>query len=467
VNILAYANEHSLTVVAQKPLPSRDRKGANAQLLLTLCLAALGQVALFAQYTKDTKQPPLTPVSNQINSELPAWLRFGGEERARTEYIVGQGFKAVGDFYLLNRLRLNADVRPVRWLTFSFQAEDSRVFGQNAQPAPASQKNAMDLRLGYVQVGGEEGVAMLRAGRQSMDFGEGRLVADPNWSNVGRSFDAARLTLRHGLLKVDLFTGASVKVDPLGFDLPTPAEHFHGAYGSLGGWAPNATIEPYLLWRLEHGYKSESGKFGSLDEKTIGFRWTGKLPFGFDYTSEIAGQTGSWAKDRIGAWMGHWVVGLTLPKARHRPRFFVEYNRASGDTDPNDGRHGTFDVLFPSSHDKYGLTDLFCSSNIVHFRPGFQYTAWRNLTVAAAYSDFWLGRARDGLYVGGKVAARSVNGTARTHIGREADLQAQWTVSRTTQVSAGYGRLFPGEFLRHATAGIPYNLVFCNIAQRF
>ncbi|HUJ22078.1 MAG TPA: alginate export family protein [Bryobacteraceae bacterium] len=431
------------------------------------CIALVGYLGGAMLFAQDAKQPEPTPVSNEINTELPRWLRFSGEERARMEYIAGEGFKPVDDLYLLNRLRLNMDLLPLSWLKFGFQAEDSRVFGQNTLPAPASQKDAMDLRLGYVQLGSEEGPATLRAGRQGLDFGEGRLLADPNWSNVGRSFDAARLTLRHRLLKVDLFTGASVKVNPLDFDLPTPGEHVDGAYGSLGGIVPNATIEPYLFWRLEHNYKSESGRFGNLDEKTAGFRWTGKLPVGFDYTAEIAGQAGSSAGDSIGAWMGHWVVGHTLPDARHRPRIFVEYNRASGDANPKDGAHGTFDGLFPSSHDKYGLTDLLCSSNVVHFRPGFQYTLRPGLTVAAAYNNFWLASARDGLYVGGKIVARSVNGTAGTHIGQEGDVQAQWTVTRATQVSVGYGRLFPGEFLQRTTAGMPYNIVFTSIAQRF
>ena len=429
------------------------------------CLSPLfvGRATLLAQ---NTNAEP-TPVANEINSQLPNWLHFSGEERARMEYIVGEGFKPADDAYLLNRLRLNLDIRASSWLKFGFQAEDSRVFGQNTLPAPASQKDAMDLRLGYVQLGGDEAPAMLRAGRQSLDFGEGRLLADPNWSNVGKSFDAARLTLRHGQFKVDLFTAAAVKVDPVNFDEPTPGEHFDGAYGSMGGLVPGATIEPYVFWRMEHGYKSESGKLGNLSEQTVGFRWFGKLPAGFDYTSEIAGQTGSWSTDHIAAWMGHWVLGHTLPNARHKPRLFVELNRASGDANPKDDHHGTFDILFPSSHDKFGLTDLLCASNVVYFRPGFQYTVRPGLTVSAAYNDYWLASARDGLYIGGKVFTRSTNGTAGTHVGQEADVQAQWAASRATTVNLGYGRLFPGEFLDKTTAGVPYNILFSSIAQRF
>ena len=433
---------------------------SRTSVILFVCLGAV----LLAQ---DPKPPDPTPVSNEINTELPGWLHFGGEERARMEYIVGEGFKRVADLYLLNRLRLNFELRPLTWLKFNFQAEDSRVFGQNTQPAPATQKDSMDLRLGYTQIGNEEGPVTLWVGRQRLDFGDQRLVGDGAWSNVGKSFDAARLTLRHGSAKVDLFSGASVKIDPVNFDKPTPGEHFDGAYGTLGGLVPNATVEPYVFWRLEHNYKNEEGKFGNLDEKTIGLRWAGQLPLGFDYTSEVAGQTGSYAGDPIGAWMGHWVVGHALADARHKPRFFIEYNRASGDANSKDGYHGTFDSLFPGSHDKYGLTDLFCYSNIVHLRPGFQYGVRPNLTLGAAYDDFWLANAHDGLYVSGKLFVRSANGSAGTHVGQEADVQAQWTVSRATHFTAGYGRLFGGEFLQRTTTGVPYNIVFLSLVQKF
>ena len=66
---------------------------------------------LFAQ----DRQTLQTPVSNEVNSQLPQWLKFSGEERARMEYIVGSGFKAVDDLYLLNRLRLNMVLPPFRY----------------------------------------------------------------------------------------------------------------------------------------------------------------------------------------------------------------------------------------------------------------------------------------------------------------------------------------------------------------
>jgi hypothetical protein len=289
----------------------------------------------------------------------------------------------------------------------------------------------MDLRVGYVQLGnpGDSPVS-LQAGRQSLVFGEGRLVADPNWSNTGRTFDGLRVTLSYRKIRLDVFTGASVKVSMDGFDTPTPAEHFDGLYGSIDKVIPNATLEPYLFWRLEHNVKGEVAKTGNLDAKTAGLRWVGKLPLGFDYGLEMAVQRGWQSNEPVSAWAGHWVLGRALADTWHRPRLYAELNRASGDQNPRDGVHGAFDTLFPSSHDKFGVADQFCWTNIVHARAGVQYKVVKSLTLGAAYNSFWLANRRDGVYSGGKVIIAS-NGSQGNHIGQEADVQAQWSPGPT------------------------------------
>ena len=251
-----------------------------------------------------------------------------------------------------------------------------------------------------------------------------------------------------------------------GFDTPTPAEHFDGLYGSIDKVIPNATLEPYLFWRLEHNVKGEVAKTGNLDAKTAGLRWVGKLPLGFDYGLEMAVQRGWQSNEPVSAWAGHWVLGRALADTWHRPRLYAELNRASGDQNPRDGVHGAFDTLFPSSHDKFGVADQFCWTNIVHARAGVQYKVVKSLTLGAAYNSFWLANRRDGIYSGGKVIIAS-DGSQGNHIGQEADLQAQWNASRHTLVDLAFGHIFPGEFLRTATRGSAYNCLFLGVTQRF
>jgi hypothetical protein len=434
---------------------------------LGVCAVLLAPVLAPSPCAAQKLVPPAGVFSRYANSELPKWLRFGGEERFRIEALDGVGFKPSANTYMLQRLRLNLDITPLPWLKFSFQAQDSRVFFTNVSPAPASQKDPMDLRLGYVRIGDSEtSPVSLIVGRQALSFGEGRLVADPNWSNVGRTFDALRLALHYGKFRLDLFTGASDKIYTNGFATPTPGQHFHGLYGSIDKWIPNATIEPYLFWRLEHQVKGENTKSGNLDERTAGLRWVGKLPFRFDYGMESALQRGSQANEPISAWATHLVVGHTLPFARRLPRIFAEFNRATGDRNSRDGLHGAFDPLFPSSHDKFGAADQFCWTNIQHGRAGIQLKVHESLTVSTAYSSFWLADRRDGIYSGGKVII-APNGSQARHIGQEADIQGRWSPGKHTLLDLALGHIFPGAFLRNTGHRSGYNSLMLGMTQQF
>ena len=408
--------------------------------------------------------PPRAPITDEINRGVPHWLKFSGEERIRYENLDNVGFAAVNDGYLLNRFRLGLEVKPTAWLKFNFQAQDSRVYGQNTLPAPATQKDSMDLRIGYIEFGTESSHAALRVGRQPLMFGEQRLFGDPDWSNVGRTFDAARLTLRSSWGKADLFMGAYVKIDPVSFSEPVPSQHLDGIYGTLSKIVPNGSVEPYVYWRLEHSFKNELGKLGNLDEKTAGLRLAGKMPYAFDYSIDSAFQRGSYAGDPIAAWATHWLLGWTAG----RMRVYGEWNQASGDTDVRDSRHQGFDQLYPAGHDKLGFDDLFGWSNLRHMRTGMEYKVHRRLTLMGAVNAYWVGSEKDALYnSSGRVIARSATGTAGRNVGSEFDLQGRWTVHPGTTAHVGYGRLVAGEFLQRTTPGLTYNLFSLSLAQRF
>jgi len=411
-----------------------------------------------------------TVPSDRLNKELPSWLRFSGEERARVEGWSGIGYKKdARDLFLLNRLRINLQIAPSPWLKFTFQGQDSRVFGGNVKPAPASQKDALDLRFAYVEVGdAEKRPVSLRVGRQILAFGEGRLVADPSWGNTGRTFDAVRATFRHGKMRLDAFAASVVRMKDGEFNKRVDGDNFHGLYGALQNLVPNATVEPYLFWRLAPVVKAESGVAGKLDSKTAGVRWLGKLPVGFDYNVEIAGQTGRYAADRIGAWASHFVLGHTFPNPRRLPRVFAEYNQASGDGKLKDGRRGTFDQLYPSSHDKFGAADQFMWSNLRHARGGFEIKVRAPLVLMSSYHSFWLASPGDGLYASGaKLVARRADGSAGSHVGQELDVQAFWTLSKNTQGNFGYAHIFPGRFLHQTVQGVQHHYVFLNLLRRF
>jgi hypothetical protein len=415
------------------------------------------------------QQPPAQanalPSADELNKELPQWLRFSGEYRTRLEGFTGGGYRdGNDDAWLLSRIRLNMKIQPVNWLKFQFQAQDARVFWKNQKPAAPPYQDTMDLRLAFLEIGDpEKGTIALRAGRQELLFGEQRLVGNVNWLNTARAFDAVRLRLRHGGYRVDAFASTVVQQVDGEFDRPfrTKADNFHGLYGGIEKLVPNAVIEPYLLWRVTRNLVSEAGRPGNRDFKTVGFRWVGKLPMSLDYGTEMAVQTGSLGPDDIGAWAGHWVLGYTLGGKRIRPRILAEYNFASGDSNPRDGKRGTFDQLYPTGHDKIGLADQVGWRNIHDLRGAVEVKPHARWLITPSYHSFWLASASDALFAAnGLAVARVANGSAGRRVGQEADISTMYTMNKQVQVGAGFAHLFPGTFLKKATPGHGYNFPY-------
>lgn len=210
------------------------------------------------------------PALSHVNKHLPAWLRFSGEYRMRLEGVDGAGFRSeMRDAYALSRVRLNMRIAPVYWMRFQFQAQDAQAAGRNAKPDGPPFEDTMDLRAAYVEFGKTESPSVsLRVGRQELFFGEQRLIGHLNWTNTARSFDAVRLTLQHGNYKADLFASSVVNLREGTANKSSGGNNLHGIYGSISRIIPNATIEPYAMWRLARGVRTEAGA-GAAGSKAV------------------------------------------------------------------------------------------------------------------------------------------------------------------------------------------------------
>lgn len=437
------------------------------ELSLPLVLLALGAVTSLAQQSSPSGNQPL---GEALNKHLPGWLSVGGEYRARFEGFTGGAFqKGNHDLYWLNRFRLNLGIRPSTWLKFQFQGQDAQVFGRNAKPDGPPFEDTFDLRVAYVEFGDSEKKPFsLRVGRQELAYGEQRLIGHVSWLNTARSFDAVRATFRHRGYRLDAFASSVVNVREGEFNRRSDGNNFHGLYGGIEKLVPRAVIEPYLLWRLAPRLRTELGTTGSLDFKTFGFRWNGQLPKQFDYGVEMAGQRGSLGSDRVSAWGGHWLLGYTLDRIKYKPRLIAEYNYASGDKNPGDGKRGTFDQLYPTPHDKTGLADQIGWRNIHHLRTGVELKPAPRWMATGSYHAFWLANRQDGLYgVNSALIARVADGSSGRFVGQEVDVQAIYHASKFTQVAGGYAYLFAGTFLKNATAGGSYGFPYVSVTYTF
>jgi hypothetical protein len=434
--------------------------------IVALLLAAVAPMA--AQ--SPTPEPPRADFSaaTEINRNLPKWLQFSGEYRARFEGYTGGGFKpSTTDSYMLSRLRLGLTIKPTSWLKFFGEGQDSRAIGKS--PAVPTFQDTWDVRQAFVELGGgEKQMFDLRVGRQEINLGDQRLIGALNWTNTARTFDAARGTVHYKGYRLDIFAASVVNQVEGTWDHHQQGNNIHGLYGGIEKLVPGATIEPYVLWRVQPSVRNEAGSIANVDEKIPGIRWVGKLPMGFDYGTEMVKELGSLGTDHIHSWAGHWVFGVSGSKARLKPRAYLEYNYATGDGNAKDGRRATFDQLYPTGHDKYGFDDQVGWKNIKDFRAGLETKPRRDVTAAFEYNNWLLANPNDALYnAAGVATARSANGSAGTHVGQEVDVLGTWTFYKSLQVGAGFGHIFPGEFLKKTTPGKAYNYPFVMFTYKF
>jgi hypothetical protein len=409
--------------------------------------------------------------SDAFNEHMPKWLRFSGEIRLRGEGFTGAGFKPDdGTGYMLSRVRLNMRVQPTSWMTFMFQGQDSHILGEDEKklaPLPPYQ-DTFDLRQAYLEFGDVEKRNFgFRLGRQELAFGSERLLGNANWLNTPRSFDGFRATYRGSSYRLDGFAACMDKIHDGQFNECVFGSNIYGFYSTFTKLVPKTSIEPFFFWRRQSALKTEEGVTGIMNYGTVGFHWSVKPATALDYDVEMARQAGSLGSDTISAWAGHWLVGYTLASVRYKPRFMTEFNYATGDHGV-DGTRGTFDQIYPSGHDLYGLVDQVGWKNIEHVRGGVELKPTAKWKIGSKYSSYWLADTHDALYSAASTAlAKSAAGTAGKWVGQELDFTGSYSVNKRTVLSGGFGHLFPGTFLRNTTPHVGYTYPYVQVVYGF
>src|SRR5262249_34825333 len=135
---------------------------------------------------------------------------------------------------------------------------------------------------------------------------------------------------------------------------------------------------------------------------------------------------------------------------------------------PHDGVEGTFDQLYPTGHDKYGLADQVGWRNIHDIRLAVELHVNAKWLVKPAYHNYWLASPAHALYAANSLpVTRRADGSAGRRVGQEADLAVLYRVNKYTQASAGFACLFPGQFLKKSSPGHAYHYPYLMISYHF
>ena len=391
--------------------------------------------------------------------EILPGLTMGSQLRLRTESRRNARFDGArpgnDEDYLLSRFRFDLTWEPNDWITGIVELQDARIHGEQAiseTRTPNIFADRLDFHQAYLDVRSPASGPVpitVRIGRQKLVYGSQRMVSPLEWVNTARVFDGARVSVGAGAgRELDAFATRLVPVAPTAFNDHAPTgnrmfnSQLHGVYYSDTALVAGATVEGYWLLR----------RAARLDDAvhTIGTRVDTRYgPWAFD--GELAAQSGSHGGLDHRAALLH-VGGSYTTGLPGRLKLGTAFNLGSGDDDPTDGVHRTFDQLYPLGHAYYGYMDLFALQNLRNTEVTVEAALPRGTTLRVALQDFaLLSPGADAWYnVAGAVVHHAGDAAISSHVGNELDITVRLPVG-PVGLEAGYGRFFGGAYLRDAS----------------
>jgi len=375
----------------------------------------------------------------------PIRLSLGGEARLRFHHEDGIGLSRLDGLdndFVLSRVRAYADVEVTEYFRGFVEVIDARQAGTDLPPRGIEVVRG-DVLNGFAEVGAPvgEGRVYLRGGRQELLFGAQRLVSPLNWGNTRRSFDGVRA----GYVEDDLTVNAwfvNPRVIAGRSSLRQEKADFSGLHATWTG-LPGQTVEAYA-----YNLDRDDPLTPRSNVWTLGGRLTGRLGWAL-YDFEGAAQTGTSGNDDVSAGMVALGVGADFKAAAGLPAtLWLYYDLATGDSDPDDGKQGTFDQLFPLAHAWLGFMDLVARQNVEAVSAKLTVTPLPKLRLFASVHSFHLAEKTDALYNAGGAPIRiDPTGAAGSHVGEEIDVTVRLSPLRWLTLEAGYSRFIGGRFI--------------------
>jgi Alginate export len=421
--------------------------------------------------------PAITPTAAATTSAAPAakpapapaspQVKVGGQLRLRPEHrnrLKPDATGGTSDVFFGQRARANVTVSTERLRAF-VEVQDARNWG--TEVSTVSNDRNMDLHQAYLDLPdlGHTGVS-LTLGRQELAYGDERLLGAADWLTAARSFDGA--VVRYGW--------KSGMVDALGAlvnDRKTGARGvgdmvLSGAYGRFLRGKPGRELDLYVL-NLADGAPIAGELTGQDDSRitTTGVRARYGKATGPQASAEAAFQFGHRGPDDHEANAYALAAGYVF-NVRYKPGVRFEWDRATGDGAPTDGRSREFNNLFPTNHAVYGYADLQGWRNMNAIKGTITVSPRQGHVVSADFLRFRLLDARGAWKDdAGEVLGQDPTGRSGNEIGDELDLLYRFPLRKDLTFLLGYSAFFPGRFAESVGRTKTQSYVYSQVLFKF
>ena len=454
--------------------------------LVLLCLLGFRSVSGFSQGPGAVQKPgsaqqrgsevkpvyfdyPLTRSTEQEVkwAALPKSLSLDLEVRGRTEGQTSYNLKSGNDrVYELTRVRGGVEYRPARFAMVFLQFQDTHALGLPVPSVASNMRDQFDLFNGYVNL--HYKTVQIITGRQPLTFGGQRLVGVSDWTNNSRSWDGFDAHFGQKT-RLEVFSTSVVTTHPTSLDKHGAGLTFHGAVATLGALDPQLQVQPFVFVKAFPHVTSQQGIKGDEVETTFGLEASGTEKNGFNFDVLGALQRGSYSKNTIHAGAAYVKLGYLLRDRPWKPRFVAEYDYATGNPHRNGDRVSTFDQLYPSNHNAFGLVDLFGFQNIAQTQGDVELTPFKDAAVRVQGEWLHVANPQDSVYdsSGAALIRPTAAGFGSTTIGQELDVSSTYVWRKYLLVEAGAGHLFPGAVMTAKQHASPLTLGYLGLTYRF
>lgn len=336
----------------------------------------------------DTSGPSLKflPLSKTV------YVSFGAE--ARYEYAAFNNedwgkVDAGHNNFLLQRYDLHADLHIGNNVRIFGQLRSALENGRKAGPRPIDE-DQLNVQNLFADVSINKHLTV-RAGRQEIDYGSGRLISVREGPNARLYFTGGKLMYSSGRLSVDGFVLMADSTHTGVCDNKSTRQiNLWGMYAKLIIPA-SGNLDFYYL-----GIQREAATFeeGTANEHrhTIGTRlW--KYGTGFIYNVEAAWQFGKFGQGVIRAWTASLDLGYAFKKLSVNLR----NDYISGDKKAADGTLQTFNPLYPKGG-YFGFDPQVGPVNLIDLHPYVTFALLKNLTLQTDVVFNWRYSLQDGIY---------------------------------------------------------------------
>ncbi|TQV78615.1 alginate export family protein [Denitrobaculum tricleocarpae] len=396
-------------------------------------------------------------------------LSFGGSIRERYEYTGNPLFgddPQDEDGVWLQRANLHGDLYIGRNLRFFGEFSSALSEGRAGGPSPVDE-NELDVQNAFADISfpvDRVNSFTLRAGRQELQFGTGRLVDVREGANVRRTFDGVRGLVEVANWDLDLLAVRPRRDENGIFDDRTNRDEVL--------WGVYAAGEPQLLAAsgldlYYLGFRDDRGSFvQAVEDETrhsIGARLSGNRQ-GWDWNLEAAYQFGTFGDGDIAAWTAASDTGFKFDETLFQPRIGLRANIASGDEDPADDELQTFNPLYPRGN-YFSQAAVLGPRNFFNLNPHLNFQITEEFALNTDANFYWRLEKKDGVYSPSGQIIRGPGQSDARYVATGVSVEATWAPLRNVDFTAIYTHLAPGAFIEET--GASESVDFIELTARF